>query len=43
MGIPNEVCSSDYYSRGAVGNDVDARGNIQSGSLLVERMTIAGE
>lgn len=27
----------------AVGSDVDARGNIQSGSLLVERMTIAGE
>jgi PmbA protein len=27
----------------AVGNDVDRRGNIRSGSILVERMTIAGE
>ena len=26
----------------AVGNDVDKRGNIRSGSILVERMTIAG-
>ncbi len=27
----------------AVGNDVDRRGNIQSGSILIERMIIAGE
>jgi PmbA protein len=27
----------------AVGNDVDRRGNFQSGSVLVDRMTIAGE
>jgi PmbA protein len=27
----------------AVGNDVDKRGNIRSGSILIERMTIAGE
>ena len=27
----------------AVGNDVDARGGIRCGSLLVERMTVAGE
>lgn len=27
----------------AVGNDVDARGAIQCGSLLLERMTVAGE
>jgi PmbA protein len=27
----------------AVGNDVDARGNIRSGSWLLDRMTIAGE
>jgi PmbA protein len=27
----------------AIGNDVDVRGNIRSGSILVERMTIAGE
>lgn len=27
----------------AVGNDVDRRGNIQSGSLLIEKMIIAGE
>ncbi len=27
----------------AVGNDVDRRGNIRSGSILIERMTIAGE
>lgn len=27
----------------AVGNDVDTRGNIRSGSILIERMTIAGE
>jgi PmbA protein len=27
----------------AVGNDVDYRGNIRTGSLLVERMSIAGE
>ncbi len=27
----------------AVGNDVDYRGNIRSGSILIERMSIAGE
>ncbi len=27
----------------AVGNDVDARGGIRTGSVLIERMTIAGE
>jgi PmbA protein len=27
----------------AVGNDVDARGGIRCGSLLLERMTVAGE
>jgi PmbA protein len=27
----------------AVGKDVDTRGNIRSGSILIERMTIAGE
>ncbi len=27
----------------AVGNDVDKRGNIRSGSILIERMTVAGE
>lgn len=27
----------------AVGNDVDARGSIRCGSLLLERMTVAGE
>jgi len=27
----------------AVGNDVDARSGIRCGSLLVERMTVAGE
>lgn len=27
----------------AVGNDVDTRGNIRTGSLLIEEMTIAGE
>jgi PmbA protein len=27
----------------AVGNDVDRRGNIRSGSILIERMTVAGE
>jgi len=26
-----------------VGNDVDYRGNIRTGSILVERMSIAGE
>jgi PmbA protein len=25
-----------------VGNDVDLRGNIRSGSVLIERMTVAG-
>jgi PmbA protein len=25
-----------------VGNDVDARGNIRCGSVLIERMTVAG-
>ncbi len=27
----------------AVGNDVDARGNIRTGSILIENMTLAGE
>lgn len=27
----------------AVGNDVDARGSIRCDSLLLERMTVAGE
>jgi PmbA protein len=27
----------------AVGNDVDARGGIRTGSVLIEQMTIAGE
>ena len=27
----------------AVGNDVDARGGVRTGSILVERMTVAGE
>jgi len=27
----------------AVGNDVDYRGNIRTGSLLLERMSLAGE
>lgn len=27
----------------AVGNDIDARGNIRTGSILIENMTIAGE
>jgi PmbA protein len=27
----------------AIGNDVDARGGIRCGSLLVEQMTVAGE
>jgi PmbA protein len=27
----------------AVGNDVDARGGVRTGSILIDRMTIAGE
>jgi PmbA protein len=27
----------------AVGNDIDLRGNIRTGSILVEQMSIAGE
>jgi PmbA protein len=27
----------------AVGNDVDLRGNIRTGSILIERMSIAGQ
>ncbi|SJM90262.1 hypothetical protein CRENPOLYSF2_1560002 [Crenothrix polyspora] len=27
----------------AVGNDVDCRGNTQTGSILIEQMSIAGE
>jgi len=27
----------------AIGNDVDLRGNIQVGSILLDRMAIAGE
>ncbi|MGH8501313.1 MAG: metalloprotease PmbA [Gammaproteobacteria bacterium] len=32
-----------FLSFQAVGNDVDKRGNIRSGSILIERMTVAGE
>jgi PmbA protein len=31
-----------FMNIAAVGNDVDARGNIQCGSILIENMTIAG-
>lgn len=35
---------ADMFLRiAAVGNDVDVRGNIRSGSVLLERMTVAGE
>jgi len=27
----------------AIGNDIERRGNIRSGSVLIERMTVAGE
>jgi PmbA protein len=32
-----------YRNVVAVGNDVDARGGIRTGSVLLEAMTIAGE
>ncbi len=32
-----------FMGLAAVGNDVDRRGNVRSGSLLIERMTIAGQ
>ena len=32
-----------FMGLAAVGNDVDRRGNIRSGSLLIGRMTIAGQ
>jgi PmbA protein len=32
-----------YKNVVAIGNDVDRRGNIRSGSILIERMTLAGE
>ncbi|HQU14957.1 MAG: metalloprotease PmbA [Chromatiales bacterium 21-64-14] len=32
-----------YRGLAAVGRDVDPRGNVRTGSLLIERMTIAGE
>ena len=32
-----------YKNMVAVGNDVDYRGNIRTGSILIERMSIAGE
>jgi PmbA protein len=32
-----------YPAIAAVGSDVDRRGAIQTGSVLVERMTVAGE
>nr|NIR29303.1 metalloprotease PmbA [Gammaproteobacteria bacterium]NIR82883.1 metalloprotease PmbA [Gammaproteobacteria bacterium]NIR89995.1 metalloprotease PmbA [Gammaproteobacteria bacterium]NIU03475.1 metalloprotease PmbA [Gammaproteobacteria bacterium]NIV50994.1 metalloprotease PmbA [Gammaproteobacteria bacterium] len=32
-----------FANLAAVGNDVDVRGSIRTGSLLIERMTIAGE
>ncbi|MFO1425064.1 MAG: metalloprotease PmbA [Candidatus Competibacteraceae bacterium] len=35
--------STMFKSIVAVGNDVDARGGIRCGSLLLERMTVAGE
>ena len=31
-----------FMNIGAIGNDVDGRGNIQCGSILIENMTIAG-
>jgi PmbA protein len=27
----------------AVGNDLDARGNIRTGSILIDHLTVAGE
>jgi PmbA protein len=35
--------ASMFMGLGAVGRDVDARGNIRTGSLLIDGMTIAGE
>ncbi len=32
-----------YQQLAAVGNDIDPRGNIRTGSLLIENMTVAGE
>ena len=32
-----------YRQLAAVGSDVDTRGNIRTGSILIERMTVAGE
>jgi PmbA protein len=32
-----------FLGRAAVGNDIDLRGNIRCGSLLIGRMTVAGE
>jgi PmbA protein len=32
-----------FMGLAAVGNDADLRGNVRTGSLLIERMTIAGQ
>jgi PmbA protein len=32
-----------FLNIAALGNDVDTRGNIQTGSILIEAMTIAGK
>jgi PmbA protein len=32
-----------YQQIVAVGNDVDTRGGVRTGSILIERMTVAGE
>ena len=32
-----------YRGIAAVGNDIDTRGNIRTGSILVETMTVAGD
>ncbi len=32
-----------YKNIVSVGNDVDLRGNIRTGSILIEQMSIAGE
>ena len=36
------TCSDMYRQIAEVGCDVDARGGIRTGSILVEQMTIAG-
>ena len=32
-----------YMQIVAVGNDIDARGNTRTGSVLIENMTVAGD